>query len=73
VLRRHCDAVGRDYDDIEKTAIFPMDPATTTDDIVRMVEELRPQGFAAAYIYAHDITDRASIIDRLGAAAPRLA
>jgi alkanesulfonate monooxygenase len=73
VLRRHCDAVGRDYDEIEKTAIFPMDPATTTDDIVRAADELRPLGFTAAYVYAHDITDRASIIDRLGAAVPRLA
>ena len=73
VLRRHCEAVGRDYDEIEKTAIFAMDPATTTDDIVRTAEELRPLGFAAAYVYARDITDRASIVDRLGAAVPRLA
>ncbi len=35
VLRAHCDAVGRDYDEIEKTAIFAIDPASTTDDIVR--------------------------------------
>jgi alkanesulfonate monooxygenase len=73
VLRRHCDDVGRDYDEIEKTAIFPMDPATTTDDIVRMADELRPLGFDAAYLFARDITDRASIIDRIGAAVPRLA
>jgi F420-dependent oxidoreductase-like protein len=73
VLRRHCDAVGRDYDEIEKTAIFPMDPATTTDDLVRMADELRPLGFTAAYVFARDITDRASIIDRLAAAVPRLA
>jgi F420-dependent oxidoreductase-like protein len=73
VLRQHCDAVGRDYDEIEKTAIFPMDPATTTDDIVRQSDELRSLGFTAAYVFARDITDRASIIDRLGAAVPRLA
>jgi F420-dependent oxidoreductase-like protein len=72
VLRRHCEAVGRDYDDIEKTAIFAMDPATSTDDILRTADGLRAQGFAAAYVYARDITDRASIIDRLGAAAARL-
>jgi alkanesulfonate monooxygenase len=73
VLRQHCEAVGRDYDEIDKTAIFPMDPATTTDDIVRTADELRPLGFTAAYIFARDITDRASIIDRIGAAVPRLA
>ncbi|GLW33703.1 LLM class F420-dependent oxidoreductase [Actinoplanes regularis] len=72
VLRQHCDAVGRDYDEIEKTGIFAMDPATTTDDIVRKVDELRGLGFTVAYIYARDITDRASIIDRVGAAVPRL-
>jgi alkanesulfonate monooxygenase SsuD/methylene tetrahydromethanopterin reductase-like flavin-dependent oxidoreductase (luciferase family) len=32
-----------------------------------------PLCFTAAYVYARDITDRASIIDRLGAAVPRLA
>jgi F420-dependent oxidoreductase-like protein len=73
VLRRHCDAVGRDYDEIEKTAMFAMDPETTADDIVRMGESVRPLGFTATYVFARDITDRASIIDRLGAAASRLA
>lgn len=73
VLKRHCDTVGRDYDTIEKTAMIAMEPATTTDDIVRAAEELRPLGFTAVYVYAHDITDRAAIIDRIGAAVPRLA
>lgn len=73
VLRRHCDAVGRDYDEIEKTAILAMDPGTTTEDIVRSAEEYRELGFAAAYVFARDITDRAAIIGRLGAAVPLLA
>jgi F420-dependent oxidoreductase-like protein len=73
VLKRHCDEVGRDYDEIEKTTIFPMDPSTTADDIVTAAEALRPLGFTAAYVFARDITDRASIIARLGEAASRLA
>ena len=57
VLRGHCDSVGRDYDDIEKTTIFDMNPTTTKDDLVRTALEMRELGFTAAYIYAHGITD----------------
>jgi alkanesulfonate monooxygenase len=32
VLRAHCDAVGRTYDQIEKTAMFSIDPTSTADD-----------------------------------------
>jgi F420-dependent oxidoreductase-like protein len=73
VLQRHCDTVGRDYDTIEKTAMFSMNPSTSTDDLVRDADEARKLGYTVAYIYATGITDRASIIDRLGAAVPRLA
>src|SRR6201996_7682831 len=34
VRRAHCDAVGRDYDQIDKTAIFSIDPGSSADDIV---------------------------------------
>jgi alkanesulfonate monooxygenase len=37
VLRGHCEAVGRDYDDVEKTVIGPLDPS----DPERLVEQLR--------------------------------
>jgi alkanesulfonate monooxygenase len=40
VLRAHCDAVGRDYEMIEKTAITRIDPSSTTDDIVRTGTEM---------------------------------
>ncbi|TQS43939.1 LLM class F420-dependent oxidoreductase [Cryptosporangium phraense] len=73
VLRRHCDEVGRDYDAIEKTTIFPIDPSSTADDIVRTASGLRDAGFTVAYVYAHDITDRQSIIDLFAAAVPELA
>jgi F420-dependent oxidoreductase-like protein len=73
VLKRHCDEVGRDYAEIEKTAIIPLDAGNTTDDIVRQSDEFAALGFTALYIYARDITDRRSIIDRIGAAVPRVA
>jgi alkanesulfonate monooxygenase len=41
VLRRHCDDVGRNYDDIEKTVMGPLDPS----DPRALVEQLR--GYAA--------------------------
>ncbi|WP_432511768.1 LLM class F420-dependent oxidoreductase [Kineococcus sp. SYSU DK001] len=41
VLRRHCDDVGRDYDEIEKTVMDVFDP----DDVDGLVEKCR--GFAA--------------------------
>ena len=73
VLRGHCDAVGRDYDDIEKTTIFAMDPTTTKDDVVRAALEMRELGFTAAYVYAHDITEPTAIIDLLASVLPEIA
>ncbi|EXG82931.1 putative F420-dependent oxidoreductase [Cryptosporangium arvum DSM 44712] len=72
VLRRHCDDVGRDYDTIEKTTIFGIDPTTTADDIVRDASAMRDLGFTAAYGYAHDVTDRKSIVDLFATAVPKL-
>jgi F420-dependent oxidoreductase-like protein len=73
VLRQHCDAVGRDYDEIEKTTMVTIDPSTTKDDFVRAVSPLRDAGFTAAYVFAKDITEPAKITDLLGAARPELA
>jgi hypothetical protein len=57
VLRAHCDAVGRDYDEIEKTLSLTLDPHENTEDLVRSVEQMRELGFTAAYVYARDITE----------------
>jgi F420-dependent oxidoreductase-like protein len=72
VLRAHCDAVGRDYDDIEKTAIFAIDPASTADDIVATASGMAEVGFTAAYVYAREITEPGRIIALLADAAARL-
>jgi alkanesulfonate monooxygenase len=73
VLRGHCDAVGRDYDEIEKTTMLPMDPTTTKDDIVRTALEMRELGFTAAYVYAHGITEPTAIVDLLASVLPEIA
>jgi alkanesulfonate monooxygenase len=47
VLRRHCDAVGRDYDEIEKTVMGPLDPGPQgerVDDLIREMHRLARLG-----------------------------
>jgi alkanesulfonate monooxygenase len=41
VLRRHCDEVGRDYDDIVKTVMGPLDPGPRGEKIPELVESMR--------------------------------
>jgi F420-dependent oxidoreductase-like protein len=41
VLRRHCDDVGRDYDEIEKTVMFPLDPGDNGEKVDALLEELQ--------------------------------
>jgi F420-dependent oxidoreductase-like protein len=41
VLRGHCDDVGRDYDEIEKTVMFPLDPGADGENVDALLEELR--------------------------------
>jgi F420-dependent oxidoreductase-like protein len=72
VLRGHCDAVGRDYDEIEKTAMFAIDPASTADDVVATASGLAEAGFSAAYIFAREITEPERIIALLADAVARL-
>ncbi|MCW2596397.1 MAG: putative monooxygenase [Jatrophihabitans sp.] len=45
VLRGHCDDVGRDYDDIKKTVMMPLDPGQDGENIDGILESLR--GLAA--------------------------
>jgi alkanesulfonate monooxygenase len=72
VLRQHCEAVGRDYDQIEKTTMIGMDPAATAGDLVRAAAGMRDLGFTAAYVAAVGITEPGRIIDVLAAAKAEL-
>jgi len=73
VLRGHCDAVGRDYDTIEKTTMLALSPDDTADTVARAAEEMRDLGFTAAYVFARQITDRPRIIDTLAQVVTRIA
>jgi F420-dependent oxidoreductase-like protein len=48
VLRQHCDAVGRDYDTIYKTAYYWFDPARGAQRIIDELGALAELGFDAA-------------------------
>ncbi|MGW2962351.1 LLM class F420-dependent oxidoreductase [Streptomyces sp. NPDC001220] len=41
VLRRHCDEVGRDYAEIEKTVLLPLDPGAHGEHVPALLAELR--------------------------------
>jgi F420-dependent oxidoreductase-like protein len=41
VLRGHCEAVGRDYDEIEKTVMISLDPGPDGENIDPLLEQLR--------------------------------
>jgi len=45
VLRGHCEAVGRDYDEIAKTVMMPLDPGADGEHVDAILERLR--GLAA--------------------------
>ncbi len=58
VLRGHCADVGRDYDEIEKTVMFSLDPGTNGEKVDAMLEELRrlaDLGFAEAHGVVPDV------------------
>jgi F420-dependent oxidoreductase-like protein len=40
VLRGHCEALGRDYDDIEKTVMMPLDPGPNGENADAMIERM---------------------------------
>ena len=48
VLRQHCDAVGRDYETIFKTAYYPFDTAKSAAQIIDELGALAQLGFDAA-------------------------
>ncbi|MFE4962768.1 LLM class F420-dependent oxidoreductase [Streptomyces sp. NPDC056660] len=41
VLRRHCEDVGRDYAEIEKTVLLPLDPGARGEHVPALLAELR--------------------------------
>jgi F420-dependent oxidoreductase-like protein len=61
VLRGHCEALGRDYDEIEKTVMYPIDPGENGENVDSILEQLRT--FAALGVtHAHSRCPAANTI-----------
>jgi alkanesulfonate monooxygenase len=61
VLRRHCDDVGRDYDEIEKTVIGPLDPGPDGDQVGNLIDSIRQLSALGVTHYHGSVPDVASI------------
>jgi F420-dependent oxidoreductase-like protein len=57
VLRQHCEAVGRDYDTIYKTAYYAFDPSRGTQRIIDELGALAELGFDAALGAVRNVWD----------------
>ncbi|MFE1665778.1 LLM class F420-dependent oxidoreductase [Microbacterium sp. P02] len=69
VLRGHCDAVGRDYDEIEKTAMIPITPESTPETVAATVREIAEVGFTATYVFAVGMPEPSQVVDVIAGAA----
>ncbi|WP_439594211.1 LLM class F420-dependent oxidoreductase [Microbacterium sp.] len=68
VLRGHCDAVGRDYDDIEKTAMIRVDPSSTAASVTAQTAELAALGFTTTYVFSTGIDEPSRVVELLAEA-----
>jgi F420-dependent oxidoreductase-like protein len=64
VLRGHCEAVGRDYDEIEKTVLISLDPGPDGENIGPLLEQLRSLA-ALGVSHAHGRVPHVSTITPL--------
>jgi alkanesulfonate monooxygenase len=61
VLRRHCDAVGRDYDEIVKTVMGPLDPGPNGERVQDLIAAMRRVASLGITHYHGSVPDVASI------------
>ncbi len=73
VLRRHCDAVGRDIGEIEVTAFCEVRDDGTADDVLRSAEAFAAVGAATVMARAMGADPAAALEAVYGPAMPRLA
>ena len=60
ILREHCEAVGRDYDEIEKTVMVPLEPGAHgehADDVLDQLAELGKLGVQHVHTRLTDVSD----------------
>ena len=61
VLRRHCDAVGRDYDEIQKTVMGPLDPGANGERVDDLILAMGRLGNLGITHYHGSVPDVASM------------
>jgi len=72
VLRGHCDAVGRDYASVEKTAMIRIEPSTTSADVAAVARELTELGFTATYVFSTGIPEPEHVVEVIAGAIGEL-
>jgi F420-dependent oxidoreductase-like protein len=68
VLRQHCEAVGRNYDEIDKTVIGPLDPGPGGENVGDLIDSMRRLAALGVTHYHGSVPDAASVkrIELLG-------
>jgi alkanesulfonate monooxygenase len=61
VLRRHCDEVGRPYEDIQKTVIGPLDPGPAGEHVEELLESMQRLSSLGVTHYHGSVPDAASL------------
>jgi F420-dependent oxidoreductase-like protein len=61
VLRAHCDAVGRDYDEIEKTVMGPLDPGADGANVNALLDQMKRMADLGVTHYHGSVPNVASI------------
>jgi alkanesulfonate monooxygenase SsuD/methylene tetrahydromethanopterin reductase-like flavin-dependent oxidoreductase (luciferase family) len=61
VLRSHCETVGRDYDEIEKTTMISIDAATSRGELLDTLRAGHDLGFTTTYVFARNPEPLAAI------------
>src|ERR1700733_2875932 len=61
VLRSHCETVGRDYDEIEKTTMISIDASTSQGELLDKLRSGHALGFTTTYIFARNPKPLAAI------------
>ena len=69
---RTATTVGRDYDEIEKTAILSVEPTATRDEVLADLRRVRDTGFTVAYIFSKNPEPLATV-ELLGSVVPEIA
>ena len=54
VLRSHCETVGRDYDEIEKTTMISIDASTSEGELLDKLRAGHDLSFTTTYVFARN-------------------